>query len=245
MRTRLLTATLGLLIPAAGAADDAAEARAVVDRAVRAAGGADKLAALTAGTWKTNSFVQGRPSQAEFRGELPGKFRLDGTRTVDGKEVPFRRIVDGDKGWVVTGGDVRPMTPAEIEGVKSTFEHKQLATTLVPLAGKDYTLTLLPPADLNGRPAQVVKAARAGRPDLKLYFDPSTGLLAKTETTDTAPATGKPRKVELEFSDYREFDGIKLAGKTKAYHDGELFIETELTEFKAAKDGLPPGSFRP
>jgi hypothetical protein len=247
MTMRTLAAGCCLLLLAAVApADDADDARALVDRAVRAVGGDPKLRALTGGTWKTNSTVQGRPSQAEFRGEIPGRFRHDGTRVVDGVPVPYSRIVDGDKGWVVTGGEARPMTPAELAGVRSSFEHKQLATTLLPLLGKDYTLQTAGQAVVGGRPVSAVKASRPGRADLTFYFDPETGLLTKSETTDTSPATGKARKVELEFSDYRDFDGVKLAGKTKAYHDGELFIETELTEFRAAPPGgLPPGSFRP
>jgi hypothetical protein len=246
MTTRALAAGCLLVFAAAAGADDAGDARAVVDRAVRAVGGEAKLKALTGGTWKTNSTVQGRPSRAEFRGALPDKFRHDGVRLVDGVPTPYTRVVDGDKGWVVAGGEARPMAAAELAGVRSSFEHKQLATTLLPLLGKDFALKTAGQAVVGGRPAAVVKAARPGRADLTLYFDQETGLLAKSETTDTAPATGKPRKVELEFRDYRDFDGVKLAGKTRAYHDGELFIETELTEFRAAPPGgFPPGAFRP
>lgn len=56
--------------------------------------------------------------------------------------------------------------------------------------------------------------------------------------------TGKDRKVELEFSGYKEFGGIRLATRTRTYHDGKLFLEAEITEFKAA-DAHPPGTFEP
>jgi hypothetical protein len=53
--------------------------------------------------------------------------------------------------------------------------------------------------------------------------------------TVTNPADGKEKKVEIYFAEFKEFDGIKLATRTKTYHDGKLFIDTEITEFKIAK----------
>lgn len=239
---RILLA-LGLFLPTGAArADD--PARDAVDRAIAAVGGEEKLRALKGGVWKTSGVFQGKPSRAEFRGELPGKFRIDSTRVVDRSPVRHSRIVDGDKGWVVEGGAVREMTRAEVEGVRTTFYHKQLATTLLPLKDKETTLTPGGPADVNGKPAVAVVAARKGFPDVTLYFDPATGLLVKTATTDKAAATGKARRVELEFSDYKEFDGIRLATRTKTYHDGQLFLEAEITEFKATT-AHPPGTFKP
>lgn len=229
---------------APGPADDTDQARAAVDRAIAAIGGEQKLQGLTAGTWKTSGVFQGKQSRAEFRGELPGRFRIDSTRIVDGKPVVFSRILDGDKGWVVEGEAVREMTPAEVEGVKTTFYHKQMATTLLPLKDKGCELKLVGPADVNGKPTTAVRAARKGFPDVTLHFDSATGLLVKTELTDKNPMTGKDRKVELEFGEYKEFDGVRMATRTKTYHDGKLFLEAEITEFKGAKS-LPPGTFKP
>jgi hypothetical protein len=231
-----------MLLAAAGAARADDEATAAVDRAIQAVGGAKKLAALKGGTWKTSGTARGKPSRAEFHGELPGKFRIDSTRQVDGKPVRFSRIINGDKGWVVEGDTTRPMTAAEMAGVRSSFYHKQLATTLLPLKDKACKLATVGPAEVNGKPALAVKASRPGFPDVTIYFDQESGLPAKTEMSDTNRAAGQGRKVELVFSDYKEFDGLKMAGRTKTYHDGKLFLDTELTEFHRA-ESLPTGLF--
>lgn len=241
---RTLTAAVLLAAVAAARADDAGKAAVVVDRAVKLIGGEKKLADLKAGVWKTAGQVQGRQSRAEFHGELPGKFRIDSDRVIDGKPARLSRIVDGDKGWVVEGDTTRPMTKAEIDGVRSSFYHKQAATTLIPLKHPDCRLTSGGRVEVNGKPVDVVRAARKGFPELTLYFDAETGLLAKSEMTDTDARTGRPRKVELEFAAYKEFDGIKMASRTKTYHDGKLFLEVEITEFKGAA-GLPAGTFAP
>jgi hypothetical protein len=240
-----LTIALGawLSFTAVGRADDPAQAVAVVDQAIAASCGAEKLAALNAGIWKTSGVFRGQQSRAEFQGELPDKFRIDSTRVVDGKTVNHSRIISGTKGWVVEDGKVTPMTEEELKSVRESYYHKQLATTLVPLKHKDCKLSFEGIRVLNERPASVVKATRTGYPDVTLYFDRDTGLLAKTEMAQRS-ASGKDVQVELFFSQFREFDGIKIATRTKALHDGKPFLETEITEFKAVKK-LPEEVFRP
>jgi hypothetical protein len=95
---------------------------------------------------------------------------------------------------------------------------------------------------VNGRPATAIRASRAGFPDVTLYFDQETGLLAKSEMTGTDTAGGPGRKVELLLSDYKTFDGVKMAARTKTYHDGKLFLDTELVEFHKAAS-LPGKTF--
>ncbi len=240
--TRYLSAAVLLLVGQAAIADDGA--RKVVDRAIDAVGGAKKLADLTGGVWRTVGTFQGRPSRADFSGQLPDKFRTDSTRLAEGKKTRYSRIVNGEKGWVIDGDQVRPMTAAEIADVRSSYYHKQAVTTLIPLTENAVRLSLAGKATHEGRPVTQVKAAREGYPDLLLSFDDRTGLLVRSEMTVKSERTGKPRKVVLELSGHKEFGGIKLPGRTRTYHDGELFLDTETVEFKAASN-LPQKTFTP
>lgn len=233
-----------LTLLACALAQPPADARGLVEKAAAAAGGRDRLAHLKAGVWATSGTVQGRPSRAEFRGELPDRFRIDSTRPVDGKPTRVSRVVAGDRGWVVEGDAKREMTPAELAGARASFYHKQAAATLLPLLDPAVTLTPVAPAVVNGQPAPGVRASRPGYPPITLHFDPATGLVARSEMAEPAGG-GKPaRRVELVFSDYREFDGVRMAGRTKTYHDGKLFLEAELTDFKGSA-GLPAETFQP
>jgi hypothetical protein len=65
---------LFLIISALNGSSIAAEdtPKAVVERAIAAIGGPEKVGDLKAGTWKTSGTFQGRPSHGEFHGELPG-----------------------------------------------------------------------------------------------------------------------------------------------------------------------------
>ena len=244
MRRSCAALALGLLADLLAPAQDPGEARIVVDRAIDAVGGTQKLSGLTGGVWKTNGTVRGKASKAEFHGELPGKFRIDSTRVVDGPPVKMSRIVDGDKGWIVEGDKTTPMTPAEIAGVRSSFYHKQAATTLIPLTEKGVQLAVMAKLVLPGGPATQIRVTRAGYPDLLMTFDDKSGLLVKSEMTDKDPKANGDRKVEIEWNEYKEFDGVKMASRSKTYHDGKLFIDTEITDFKRAS-GLPGTTFAP
>lgn len=234
---------VGVLNGLAHAAEGQEEATAVVDRAIALIGGQTQVGKLRAGVWKTSGTFQGRPSRAEFHGELPGKFRIDSTRIEDGKEVHHARIVNGERGWVVEGNKVTPMSKAQIEGVRASFYHKQVATTLLPLKDRDCRLSLAGSTEVEGKPAAVVRVQRKGHPPLTLYFDQLTGLLVKTEMMAADPGTGKDRKVELYLGDYRDFEGIKLATRTRTLHNGKPFLETELVDFRRV-DRLPAKLFQ-
>ena len=244
MNRVIAAAALAALLAVAAPADDQADARAVVDRAIEAVGGADVIGGVTAGVWKTNGTVKGRPSRGSFRGELPGKFRIDSRRAAGDKVVTVSRIVDGDRGWVVEDGKATPMTPAEIAGVRNSFYHKRLATTRVPLTDEECRLSIAGTGQVGGAPVVVVSAARDGYPDVFLSFDAQTGLLAKSEMVARDESTGKDRKVEILFSDYKDFAGFKMASRSKTFHDGDPVIDTEITDFKTVPS-LPADTFKP
>lgn len=226
-------------------ADESAEARAVVDRALAAVGGADALGGVRAGVWKTSGTFKGRPSRGSFRGELPGKFRIDSQRPAgNGGTVTVSRIVDGDKGWVVEGEKTTPMSAAQIADVRTSFYHKRLATTLVPLTDPACRLERVGEGQVQGNAVVVIKATHVGYPDVLLSFDRQTGLLAKSEMVARNEATGADRKVEIFFRDYKDFGGFKMASRSKTLHDGEPFVDTEITDFKSVPS-LPPETFRP
>ncbi len=242
--TRYFTAFFVALSPLVVQADEPVEARRIVERAIAAIGGGKNLEALKGGVWKTSGTVRGNPSQAEFHGELPGKFRIDSTRVVDGKSVRYSRIVNGDEGWVVQGTAIEPMTAAEIAGVKASFYHKQAATTLMPLKEKDVVLSVVGKVAIEAGKGTQIQVARKGYPNLVFTFDDKSGLLVKSEMTDKDPRTLADRKVEIEWKNYKTFDGVKMASQTKTYHDGKLFIDTEILDFKAA-GRFPEKTFDP
>ncbi|MFO0930151.1 MAG: hypothetical protein U0736_24520 [Gemmataceae bacterium] len=217
--------------------------RDVVERGIAAAGGAERLAKLQAATWKTAGTFFGRPAGGQLHGQLPDKFRLDSHTVEDGKRVPLARILNGESGWVVKGGKVEKMTPAEVAATRDTFHHKHVAQTLLPLRGAEYTLKWVGENQADGQTFRIVEASRAGHPPIRLFFDRKTGLLLKSTST-SRDREGRNVPMEMQFSDYRDVDGLKIAGRTRTYRDGKLLGDLRLTEFRPVRQ-LPDSLFLP
>jgi hypothetical protein len=218
------------LVPARG--DDAADARALIDKAMKAAGGKDKLAKLKAQTWKEKGTYygmgEGLPYTANFAVQWPDKFRFQ-------VEGVFTVVLDGDKGWLNAGGETREMTKDELANKKQS-NYAGYVTTLVPLDDKSFTLTTLPESKVDGKPALGVKVAKKGMPDVSLYFDKATGLLVKSGVrTKAEEMDNKEVNQEAYYSDFRDVDGVKVPEKIVVKRDDKLYIEAKNSDVKMAE----------
>ena len=218
-----------MLAAAAARADDQAEARAVVDKAIKATGGEEKLARYKAMTWsETGTYYgmgEGLPYTASYAVQWPDRFRMDI------KDV-FLMVRDGDKGWVKMGGETQELSKEQIAEQKEEH-HGGYLTTLLPLKDKAVTLTPLKEIKVGDRPAVGVKASSKGHRDVSLYFDKQTGLLVKSEVRVKAEEQGgKEVTQESVYADHKEVDGLKVPMKMVITRDGKKFVEATHTELK-------------
>jgi len=234
-----LTAGLLLTLTALVAADEAAEARAILDKAIKAHGGAEKLAKLSLVTRKERGKYYGLgdalPYTANSTIQLPDKLRLEVVGI-------YLAVLDGDKGWVHANGETKDMTKEQLAGTKIE-RYVDLVTTLVPLKEKEFKIEKLPTVKVNDQPAVGVKVTRKDRPTVSLYFDEKTGLLVKTRWRPKSAEKGDAEvDQETFYSDFKDTPAGKVAGKIVVKRDGELYLETEREEVKpiekAAKDAF-------
>src|SRR5712692_2036849 len=130
---------LALVLFPASKADDADQARAVIDKAIKVQGGEEKLAKFKSHTWKNKGtwygMGDGIPYTANYAVAWPDKFRFE----VEGGFMTV--VIDGDKGWKQEMGETREMNKDELAQQKEDLYAGRL-TTLTPLKDKDYKLTL-------------------------------------------------------------------------------------------------------
>jgi hypothetical protein len=226
--------TLGLLFAGVGLvrSGDDKDARAIVDKAIKAAGGEAKLAKLKAATGKEKGTYYGMgengfPYTANYAIQWPDQFRIE-------IEDVFTVVLNGDKGWNQKGGETEALSKDEL----ALQIHNQRAgwiTSLVPLADKEYHLKTIGEAKVGKQMAQGVQVSRKGYPDVKLYFAKDTGLLVKSEhRTKAAEQEFKEVNQATYFSDYRDVDGAKISHKRVLKRDDKVYIEVEVTEMKFA-----------
>jgi hypothetical protein len=234
MRTaHRLALALGLLSAAAGPlrADDRDKALALIDRAVKAHGGAEgltKAQVSTRGSVGTQTQPGGDVSfTSDITQSLPDRVRME--IEVD-KRIKLLTVLDGDKGWAQSaGGSSFPLDRDRLKEMRGE-SYVWWLTTLVPLKTPGLTLALAPEIKVDGKPALGVKVSGRGEPDAKLYFDQGTGLLVKVERRATE--AGVPVTKEYYFSDFRDFDGVKLAAKEVMTVNGKKWYEVKVLTYK-------------
>ena len=141
----------GLILAVGGRcwADDKEEARATIDRAIKATGGEGKLVKLKAMTWKEKGTFYGMGDGVAYTGnyaiQLPNQFRME-------IENVFIIVVDGDKGWTQMGGNTTEMTKDQLAEQKESM-YASSVRHLTPLTDKAFTLTPLRMLRCHVRPA--------------------------------------------------------------------------------------------
>jgi outer membrane lipoprotein-sorting protein len=212
-------------------ADDAADARAIIAKGLKAAGGEERLAKFQAMTWSEKGTYYGMGNGLEYTGvysvQYPDKFRMEiqGFATF---------VLNGDKGWINMGGNTEEMNKAQLEE-QQAGQYYGWVSRLVPLKDKAYKLSLLAESKVGDRPVAGVKVARDGHYDVDLYFDKETGDLLKTSTRLKEAMSGKEVEQEASYSDHKDVDGIKVPTKISIKRDGKLFVEAVNSDIKLAE----------
>ena len=225
---------------------DENDAKATVDKGIKALGGEEKLTKAGAYSWKSKGTITFNGSDNEissnvtlqgldhFRSEFEGKF---GDNDVKGVTV-----LSGDKGWRKFNDNESEMDADAIVNEKHRINIQAIPTTLVQLKGKGFKVESAPEEKIGDKPAAGIKVTSPEGKDFTLYFDKESGLPVKLVTKVAGFGGGEDFTQETTFSDYKDFDGIKKATKISSKRDGEKFVDVEISEFKVL-DKVDPETF--
>jgi hypothetical protein len=211
-------------------------ARAVLDKAIKAHGGEDKLAKLNVTRVKAKGTVniQGQdvPFSSDSAVQLPNQERNDLQLDLAGQKVTLLQIFNGEKGWLtLPGGQIREITGDQLDEMKNSAYANWIESLLPLTKEKEFTLTPLADVKVKDKPAVGIKVQAKDRPDVKLFFDKESGLLVKTER-DGKDETGNVVRLESTYSDFKKVDGLMQPMKILANRDGKKFMDIEVTEMK-------------
>jgi hypothetical protein len=229
----------------AGRAADTKDAHAILDKAIKALGGEQKLSNIKAASWNTKGtitfggndnpvknhvVVQGLDhSRREFEGEFNGN-------TMKGIFV-----LAGNKGWRKFGDNGGEIEEDRLPGEKRNTYLAVIPITIVPLKSKDFKVETIGEEKVDGKPAVGIKATGPDGKEFKLYFDAQSGLPVKL-VAKVASFMGDEVTQETTFHDYKEMSGIQKATKVQAKRDGEKFLDEQITDFKIL-DKVDPKTF--
>jgi hypothetical protein len=236
MKTQLgAVLALGLLLgDSASRADEQAEAKALLDKAMKAMNGEAKLAKLHVASMKGK--ITGKEGGQEFTLSLdvtwqgPSQYRAEMDVQEGGKNTQGVVVLNGGKGWLKRGDQKVELPEPLVAFIQDVVHAGRMPQLLPALADKAYKPTLLAEGKVGTRAALGLLLSHKDRKDVSLFFDKENGLLLKSEVRLTDPR-GKEITVEYLYSDYKDFDGVKLCGKIAIKLDDKE-LTMELNEIK-------------
>ena len=198
----------------------------ILDKYVKALGGADRLNRVTSFVAKGTSVgygPEGTPRGVEIYAKAPGQ-RATVIHTSNGDNIT---AVDGRNGW--TAVPLKPLPVMQLTG--SALEGAKLEAALsFPGHIKDLLSKWRVgfSSTINDHDVQVLQGTSAGGSLATLYFDSDSGLLVRLIRYSESVVGRTPTQVD--YSDYRDVAGVKIPFKwTVSWLDGkENFEITEV-----------------
>ena len=225
----------------------------LVNRAVDAMGGADRLGAIKAVSARAN-VKHWEPEQSDAPGGEP-RFAAESTvHVVQDRDrrasrsdwvknfaypaprtFTFSEIVTPEAGYVLgvdsngrNAQNLKMSPPAHsMSGYRlatTQRESRRGATTGLVLAMHRSPDKVQPAADIGGHPAVSFEG-------FIVAFDPATGLLSRVRTLDYDNIWGDVT-YDTVFSDWRDFGGVKIPMNRKTELNGRTVIDTTITELQ-------------
>jgi hypothetical protein len=237
MRTYcFLTALVVLSFARAASADDNAETKPILDKAIKALGGEERLGKIKALAWHRKLKLLPPPdtrltSTERCYVQSPGRFRYE----FEGEEPVNKRhqtvtVVDGNRGWKMKYGRTEELDKKELAHLKRHLAFELSMRTLQPLKDKAIKLSPAGEAKVDNRPAVGIQVTSPGEPVYWVYFDKVSGLPVKhmeKESVDSQELISATL-----FGDYKEVEGIKVAMKLSHRLDDSFDYEEEIIDLK-------------
>ncbi len=208
--------------------------KAIIEKAVKAHGGAAKLNKFKAAQTKAEGkldLLGGITFTSDSTVQYPDKFKEVTQLEVMGKQVTVTTVYDGKKVYINANGTAVPVSDKVEEEVKEVMRIGGLMR-MVFFTEKGYELASLGEIQVNDRPAVGVRVSKKGGRDINLYFDKKTGLVAKVERRGVDPMGGQEFTEERVIKEYQDKDGMKIAKKLLINRDGKKYMELDITEVK-------------
>lgn len=208
----------------------------VVDQAIKACGGSDRLAKLNAVTLKAKARIQNGDKELNFAADFSfsdvNRFRCDGELL----GIALSGVLNTKGCWHKLGSRVEGVEPETFLALRKILFGLRAAEMLVPLKDQAVVLSHGGEGKVGDRAAVILKAVHKDLGDFDFYFDRETGLPAKVSTRIRL----SPDEPETEFacvvSDCQEFDGVKHFTKlafAMEVENSKASLEISLSEIKA------------
>jgi len=234
---RPVIATLALMLWAVPTFAQTADE--IIEKHLAATGGRAALGKVTSrisnGTISLTTPVGELKGTIDLYQKKPNKTRtlvkIDAT-AIGGGQITSDQRFDGTSGYVIDSfNGNREITGDQLEAMKSG----SFPTPFLNYKESGMTVALGSREKVGTRDAYVIQLTPKVGPGVRAFFDAENFMLVKTIITINVPQLGGPIDQVVEFSDFRDVDGIKLPYLTKSSNPVQTIVAT-VTEVKHDTD---------
>jgi hypothetical protein len=206
----------------------------ILDKAMKAMGGEDKLSKIQAATWKAKGKITLADSKEyEFTSQTTTQ-GLDRARTElqiehSGRQLKILAVLNGDKAFYKIG-NTHLQPNVAVAHLKRAVYLAVIPVTLAPLKEQAFKVKAGGEEKVDGRPAVVLKVTCPGGSDFTISFDKESGLPVKA-VGKVFTLNGPEVTEETTYGDYKDFGGIKAATRLDFKFDGKSDRKQEVTDF--------------
>jgi hypothetical protein len=231
----VLAATLLAVLAGQAQADDK-QVKAVLDKAIKALGGEEKLGTDKAFTWKTKGKITLGENESQFTSKATAqgvdRYHANFEGEFGGNKIMAVTVINADKGWRKFNDMTQEMGKDALANEKRNVALLLVPMTIVPLKGKGFKVKEAGEEKVGGKPAVVLEVTGPDKKTFKLSFDKESGLPVKL-VAKVIGFMGEEFTQEVTYTGYKDFGGIKKATKMETKRDGEKFVTAEISDFKA------------
>jgi negative regulator of sigma E activity len=221
---------------------DEKEAKATIDKAIKAMGGEEKLTGIKAFSAKGKGQIALEGNDYDFTFEMTTKgidqYRSSYEVEVDGKKFDGVTVLDGDKGWKKEAGEVKKLDGEALAVEKRNAYLDVVPILIVPLKHNGFKLDSASDEKIGDKAVAVVRVTGPEGKEFTLYFDKESGLPVKMNGLVT-DGQGEEAMHETTFEEYKDFDGIKVATRSRIRRGDKRYIEVEGMELKVLANVEP------
>jgi hypothetical protein len=227
---------VGLGAPGRNAWADELKPEQIIDKAIRAHGGEERLNGLSGFSLKDRVVYEKGPTwNYEVDAAPPTRYRSE---IKSGPEDKNRSVIviDGDHGWLKRGDQVEVYPPTFLDTMrKNTIPYlgpRSILRLRARQKNPQCQFSTVGECTIDGHQAVGLRMKLEGGPQQTWFFDKDSGLLLKTESR-TANFEGEETVTLTNYEDYQNFDGFPLARREISLRDGKPASTRELIEFRA------------
>lgn len=189
---------------------DQDKARALIDKAIQAQGGLERLGKnvgvhgrFKGVHWEARPLADADWFRGEYYSQGPAKLRLILDFKADNRRI---LIYNQGKAWMQYDGFTQELDEDFVKRLTRANHVDRVAGLITLVRNKGFTFTLLGESMVEKTAVVGVKVSAEAQPDVSLYFDKATGLLKKSAHRASEFEGDKEVLHEVVYEDYRLLD---------------------------------------